>query len=208
MKMHAPARANQGDLPNLLDTLTVAVTTLDAVGVENYRELYLYVVGTTGDEVVRDLRVEGGHLIVGPPTAGSTHQLFQDGDFESSRRELLLAELCNIMRIWKWWPKTMASYLRCSEAMLSTWVARSGFTEAPILPRAVIERIERLSIIDRTRHLSGVSDQEMPGWLASKRVGFGRRSIDQLIQIEDDGASFIQLVMWTLNSRHHSTTIN
>ncbi|UXC90280.1 hypothetical protein EGM87_14685 [Sphingobium sp. RSMS] len=206
--MHALAKVNQGDLPALLDTLTVAVTTLDAVGVENYRELYLYVMGTTGEEVVRDLRVEDGHLIVGPPADGSTHFVFRDRDFESDRRALLLAELGNIMRIWKWPPKTMASYLRCSEAMLSTWIGRSIYTEVPVLPQAVIVRIKRLSIIDRSRFLSGVSDQDMPRWLSSKRASFGRRSIEQLIQIEDESASFIQLVLWSLNSRQNTTAIN
>lgn len=59
---------HQRDLPGLFDTLTVAVTTLEAVGVASYQQLYLYVVGETPDRVVRDLRVENGHLIVGPLT--------------------------------------------------------------------------------------------------------------------------------------------
>lgn len=203
--LQSPTR---GDLPALLDILTVAVTTLDAVGVENYRELYLYVMGTTGNDVVRDLRVENGQLIVGPPASGDTYHAFCDNNFEGDRRVLLIAELGNIMSIWRWSAETMASYLRCSEAMLFTWVSRSVGPEVPILPHKLVERIKRLSIIDQIRFLVGVSDQDMPRWLSRKRPGFNQRSIEELIQADNQGFEFIQLVLWSLNNGQQAATVN
>lgn len=92
--------------------------------------------------------------------------------------------------------------------MLSTWIARPACTEVPVLPRIVVERIKRLSIIDQTRFLSGISDEEMPRWLSRKRDGFGQRSIGQVLQTDEAGGSFIQLVLWSLNSPQHASAIN
>lgn len=199
---------NEGDLPALLDALTVAVTTLDAVGVESYRELYLYVMGTTRDDIMRDLRVENGQLIVGPPATIDTYQAFRDEEFEGNQRVLLLAELGGIMRTWKWSPKTTASYLRCSEAMLFTWVARSSGAEVPILPHKLVERIKRLFIIDQIRFLAGVADHDMPRWLSRKRWGFNRRSIEEVIQNDNHSSDFIQLVLWSLNCPRRAVAFN
>ncbi|MBJ7438031.1 MAG: hypothetical protein JHD35_03260 [Sphingopyxis sp.] len=205
--MSAMMEASNGDLPTLLDTLTIAVTTLDAVGVESFNELYLYVVGTTADQVVRDLRVEDGQLIVGPPGHALAYESFIDRDFEATRRALMLAELCSIMRIWRWSPATMAAYLRCSAGILSAWVGRSAWVDVPALPRSVVERFKRLSLLDRTRSICGVADQDMPNWLSSKRPSFGRRSIEQVLQSEDI-ADFIQLVMWSLNGPQHTSVLH
>jgi len=201
------AQTCRGDLPQLLDMLTVAVTTLDAVGVEGYRELYLYIMGTAGDDVVRDLRVEDGQLIVGPPTSNAAYPAFMDHDFEGNRRALLLADLCYIMRIWKWSLATMADYLHCSEAMLSTWIGRSSSVDVPTVPKAVIDRIKRLLIIDQARFLSGIADCEMPCWLTATRKVFGQRSIEEIL-FSEDGADYAQLVMWGLNSEPRNRSLH
>jgi len=203
----AVVQTSQGDLPALLDTLTVAVTTLDALGVEGYQELYLYIMGTAGEDVVRDLRVEDGHLIVGPPASSVMFPTFMDRDFETNRRALLLADLCYIMRIWKWPLPTMAGYLHCSEAMLAMWIGRSSGVDIPVVPRAVIDRIKRLFIIDQARFLSGIADCEMPCWLSAKRKSFGQRSIEQILLCEDV-ADYNQLVMWGLNGGARTTVLH
>jgi len=185
----------------------VAVTTLDAVGVESYRELYLYVVGTTADEVVRDLRVEDGHLIVGPPTDRFSFPQFLDHEFEANRRALMLADLCYIMRIWKWPTATMAGYLRCSEAMLSTWIGRSAGIDIPMVPRAVVERIKRLSMIEQARYLLGISDLHIPTWLSANRTAFARRSVEGILQ-DGDSCEFNQVLMWALNRPNKAISVH
>ena len=190
---------SQGDLPELLDTLTAAVTALDAVGVDGYKELYLHVIGTTAERSVRDLRVEKGRLIVGPPTDDVVIDTYLDHEFGATRSALVLAELISIMRIWRWSLSTMASYLHCSQGALSAWLGRPAWLGVSPLPYSVMQKTMALSILDRARSLSGVTDQAMPNWLSSCRPIFGRRSIEEVLR-SDDNADFVQLVMWTLNS--------
>jgi hypothetical protein len=196
-----------GDLPELLDTLTVAVTTLDAFGVDSYRQLYLYVVGTTAENVVRDLRVEDGCLTVGPPTDRFTFPTFLDNEFEANRRALLLADLCYIMRIWQWSTATMAEYLRCPEALLMNWIGRSASWDVPTVPPVVVERIKRLLMIEQARYLLGVSDQQIPAWLMASRPAFAQRTIEELL-LGGDLCEFNQVVFWALNRADKTVTIH
>lgn len=195
------------DLPALLDTLTTAVTTLDAVGVERYEQLYLYVIGETATNLVRDLRVENGHLIVGPPIEAGNDWSRQNWDEDVEERVQLLSQLHNIMRLWGWPTEKMATYLGCSPSILCCWTRSMSRVNAPVFPQSVMEKIRRLAMVDLARSLSGVTDREMPLWLENQRVGFGRRSISQLLE-SDDRSDFCQLLLWSLNSRQRRPTVH
>ena len=201
------AQTSQGDLPALLDILTVAVTTLDAFGLDGYSELYLYVVGTAAGEIARDLRIEDGHLNVGPPTSALTFPPFIDHDFEANRRALLLADLCYILKTWKWSAAGMARYLRCSQAMLATWIGRSSGIDVPAVPRPVVERIKRLSMIDQTMFLLGIPDRDRPAWLSRKRSCFSQRSVQSML-LGGDPCEFAQVLMWALNSAPRTAMVH
>lgn len=197
----------QRDLPALFDTLTVAVTTLDAIGVERYHQLYLYVVGETPNRVVRDLRVENGHLIVGPPVDADSKESCPCWNDEVQNRSLLLSQLREIMRLWGWPLDKMSTFLGCSPETLASWVRTISRYNAPVFPRSINEKIRRLAMIDLARSLSGITDQELPSWLERQRLGFGRRSIQQLLESEDR-SDFCQLLLWSLNRRQRKTTVH
>jgi len=196
--MDVQNEAVSGDLPELLDALTVAVTTLDAVGVDRFRDLYLYVVGMSGDRVVRDLRMEDGKLIVGPPQSQHLYPTYFAGEFEANRRALMLADLCYLMHMWNWSPSVVAGYLRCTESLLLLWIRSSTGVSPPRIPVTVTTRIKRLSVVDQIRTIGGIMDRETPGWLAKRRTAFGARSIEQIL-LSDDATGYAQVVMWGLN---------
>lgn len=193
-----PQASSQGDLPALLDTLTVAVTTLDAMGIDGYRDLYLYVVGTAGGEVARDLRVEDEQLTVGPPQSHHAIPLIFDPDLTAVRRALLLSDLRCIMKTWAWSAERMAAYLRCTPAMLSGWIGRPAGIEIPRLPQPIVERIRRLSVVEQVLALQAAPETERPAWLTKTRPCFAGRTAEAVL-LEGNEREYAQLLMWALN---------
>ncbi|MHB9880380.1 hypothetical protein ACSMXM_12090 [Pacificimonas sp. ICDLI1SI03] len=197
----------RGDLPDLLDTLIEAVTALDAVGVEGYRDLYLYVVGTSNDRHARNLWVENRHLIVGPPCQLKAYSPYSNFEMEASRRNALFANLHQVILAWKWSTQEAARHLHCSEAMISLWIGRSTSADIPCLPRSIAERIIRLSMVDQARCLLGITNEDVPTWLSAERAAFGWRSIHEMLVSGGDG-DFRQLMMWALNKVNRAVAVH
>lgn len=201
------AELRQGDLPDLLDALTVAVTTLDAVGAHGFRDLYLYVVGTSEGEGSRDLRLEDGQLIVGPYRSRGGRLTGAVSDQNTARRSALLVGLCHIMTSWKWSEEMTATYLGCSEAMLERWIEPANVVAPCFIPRTVEERMQRLLMVDQARCLLDICDSAMPGWLTARRVGFGRQSVMDML-LKGDDCGFRRVMMWTLNKPATSSLVH
>jgi len=194
-----------GDLPDLLDSLTIVVTTLEAIGAERYFGLYLHVVGCTDNAIERRLCIEGESLTIGPPGSNIVMPDYFEGEFEANRRALLLADLCYILKTWRWSAGTTAGYLGCSEGFLCTCIGRSTNIDVPILPNYMVLSIKRLIMIDEARCLAGISDRALPAWLNATRPFMDNRTIQEVL-LNGDPREFNQLLLWTLNVSSEAST--
>jgi len=195
------------DLPQLLDLLTNAVTTLDAAGVESYGDLYLYVTGCRGGQSIGNLAIENGRLSLEMLARSVKLPRYLHDEHEDNRRALLLAELCYIMWHWRWGAAEVSDYLGCTTAQLDGWIRRSQNDSMPALPEMVVHRMRRLAIIEHHRHTNGVSDAYVAHWVREPRSGFGGRSINDLL-CSDGEAGFRRIAIWLLNTLGPSPTIH
>ena len=200
-------QGNRQDLPQLLDYLTNAVTTLDAAGVESYSDLYLYVTGCRGPRCSGNLTIENGRLSLEIMEGRVTLPRYLYDAHEDNRRALLLAELCYIMWHWRWGATEVSDYLGCTTAQFDGWIRRSQDNSMPALPDSVIYRMRRLAIIEHHRHTNGISDAYVAHWVREPRSGFGGRSINDLL-CNDGEAGFRRIEIWLLNTVSPSPTIH
>jgi hypothetical protein len=191
--------ARKRDLPGLLDILTSAVTTLDAYGVDGYSDLYLYVSGHRGDEVVTELAVEKNRFWMSEAGLGGTVPRYIRADEEGNRRSLLVAELCYAMFHWHLGSDDIAGYLGCGTYLLDRWIAdaRSGNGSA-VLSVAIANDIRRLVIVESERIILGIPDGMAADWVRQPRSAFGGRSIADLL-LNDGEIGFRRIQMFLLN---------
>lgn len=194
MISYAPDPGN--DLPALLDLLTVAVTTLDAVGVERYKDLRLHVIGVTGRHASRELTVAGGRLIldaqqdepVGSPSLAN---------LDRRRRARLVAELEYIMPVWNWSVGTMSAYLGWAEETLQDWMDLNPSSDTPPLSSGVADKVTRLLAIDQLRCFAGVPDEKVSAWLSRPRPELEGSSIAAIL-LTANGPAFTRLLLWAV----------
>lgn len=189
------------DLGQLLDTLTAAVTTLDAGGTDEFGDLYLYVAGRRGGAPHVELGLEGGRMWLA--TAGSPSPLPRfvgHGQTGSSRRALLIAGMCLAVASWRLDLDDLAGYLGCGRVLLQRWIAqaRDEHAEACDMPEAIAARVRRLAAVDAERLNAGIGDDIVADWLRTPRVAFSGRSVLELM-LEDDEIGLRRIQLWMLN---------
>lgn len=184
------------DLPALLDLLTVAVTTLDSVGVEQYRDLRLHVVGLTGARQSRALTVDGDRLVLESPSDEIVPPISLR-HIDTNRRMRLVAELHDVMSIWGWSCSKTAGYLGWQEATLSAWLDLSSTAETPPLPQGIVDKVTRLLMVDQARYFAGIPDEWASSWLRRPRPALEGRSAEDVV-LSGDRFDFVRLMMWAL----------
>lgn len=194
---HVPAGR---DLPQLLDRLTTAVTALDAVGADAYRDVFLYVSAYRGDRALAELAIEGENLWMS--SEGKRLTLLSDtrDDDEANRRALLLVETCFLTWFWRLELDDLASYLGCGPVLLQRWMAqaRDAAEDVPNLPLSVMHRIRRLVVVEHERTMLGIPDDGVVTWLREARTAFGGRSVLSLL-LDDGEQGFRRVQLWLLN---------
>lgn len=191
-------RARGQDLPELLDLLTNAVTTLDAAGVDSYGDVYLHVTARRDGRSFGRLSIESGRLSLETVEPRVRMPSYVHTDHEGNRRALLLAELCYIIWEWRWDVDDVADYLGCGPELLDRWIRQSQGPDAPVLPEAVAQRVRRAAVLEHHRVILGVSDVDVADWLRLPRLAFGNRSILQLLCCDGE-PGFRRIEIWLLN---------
>lgn len=182
------------DLPALLDLLTVAVTTLDAVGAEHYRDLRLHVVGLTPDSVSRELHVENGQMVLSAPGSDErgTASL---RELDRRRRTRMIADLKDVLLIWTWPNAKAASFLGWEEETLAAWLEFDPSSETPPLPPGIAGKVMQLLMLDQARRFSMVPDEHAESWLTKEHVDFSNRSAEAIL-LAGDRLDFSQVMTW------------
>ena len=186
------------DLPQLLDLLTNAVTTLDAAGVDSYGDVYLHVTARRDGHSFGKLSIEGGRLSLETNEPGIRVPPYVQSDHDGNRRALLLADLCYIMWHWRWDGNDVADYLGCGPTLLDRWIQQSQGPDVPVLPEAVAQRVRRVAVLEHHRMILGVPDVEAPDWIRLPRLAFGNRSILDLLCCDGE-VGFRRIEIWLLN---------
>ena len=193
-------REGSQDLPQLLDRLTTAVTALDAVGADAYRDVFLYVSAYRGSRALAELAIEGENLWLSSEDKRLSLRTDILDDDEANRRAMLLVETCFLAWFWQLEICDLAGYLGCGPVLLERWItqARDAGEPVPSLPSSVMHRIRRLVVVEHERTMLGVPDDEVVTWLREARPAFGGRSILRLL-IEDGEQGFRCVQLWLLN---------
>jgi len=188
-----------GDLPELMDILTTAVTTLDAVGADAYRDVYLYVSGCRAGEPVTELAIERGELWVSAAGTRPSPPSYRRGDDEGDRRALLIAQLVFAMWHWRVTDAEVARYLGCARPLLDRWIAaaRDG-DRTSVVPASILNDVRRFVIVEAERHILGVPDHATPRWVRESRAELGGRSV--LGALFNDGeVGFRSIQCWMMD---------
>jgi len=195
------------ELPALLDVLTMAVTTLDAAGMDRCSDVYLYIAGYRGGQRVSDLTVECGQLSLTPARVFRAGRLAAQPADMANRRALLIAQFCYLSWHWQWEVQEAADYLGCSTQILDNWIAAAARSDVPNPPTFVVARMRRAIALEYQRQLIGVDDDDVADWLRARRKAFGGRSVLELLSMEGE-TGFRRVNLWLLNAMPASRTLH
>lgn len=189
-----------GDLPQLLQMLTVVVTTLDAVGADGYRNCYVYISGSKDGAPMTELAVEDGRMWVSGEGQSPRTPRYRRAANSGEDRALLMAQLYYAMWYWRIDAENMADHLGCGTYLLDRWMANAREADAePIaLPSIVAQRMRHIAIIEHQRLAAAVPDSFVADWIREARPALCNRSIIDLL-FNDGEAGFRRVQLWLLN---------
>lgn len=184
----------RGDLPALLEVFTLAVTTLDAIGAQEFSDLSLRVKGVAGRGRSHDLVLDSGQMLVcssGVPCGVEGTVGIQQLMLAAQVRELLAA--------WKWSAAKAARYFRCTRPALSELLGSKLGSEMTPQMRSFERRAQALLLIDLLRTCLQGSAQEAACWVSEKRRQLGGKSIEMLAG-EQEPLFLERILAWSLGS--------
>lgn len=192
--MQALINLKKGDLPNLLEVFTLAVTTLDAVGAQEFSDLSLHVKGVARPGQSHDLMLSSGQMLICPTGAHGERR-----EMPSMKHLMLAAQLRELLATWRWSTAKAARYFRCSQSALGR--ALTPLTgDEPMTGIARFEsRARTLLFIELLRVICGIPSEEAQKWLNQNRTQLGGKSIE-LVAIRQEPFYLERILTWSLSS--------
>ncbi|RZK02409.1 MAG: hypothetical protein EOO76_07095 [Novosphingobium sp.] len=192
--MQALINLKRGDLPTLLEVFTLAVTTLDAVGAQEFSDLSLHVKGVARPGQSHDLMLSAGQMLICP--AG---QHVGRRAIPSMKHLMLSAQIRELLATWKWPIAKAARYFRCTQSALDQ--ALTPWTGGE--PSTGVARFEAqarsLLFVELLRMIRDVLPEDTPKWLAQERTHLGGKSIETII-LQQEPFFVERILTWSLSS--------
>lgn len=166
----------QGDLPALLDQLTVVVTTLESFGVQNFTHLSVHVQGALPRCSNIHLVLANGEMIV-----TSQRPLLPDTSEMQTDWLTLVAHANQIMSGWGWSFVEAAQLFGCDLSRAELLLKPGGYPLGVTETQSVEAKVRCLIIVDMIRTIVASNFDDAYSWVNAPRAELEGKSLQQYL---------------------------
>lgn len=166
----------QGDLPALLDQLTVVVTTLESFGVQNFTHLSVHVQGALPRCSNIHLVLANGEMIV-----TSQRPLLPDTSEMQTDWLTLVAHANQIMSSWGWSFAEAAQLFGCDLSRAELLLKPRDYPAKPAQTQSIATKVRCLIIVEMMRTIVACDFDDAFAWVNAPRDELEGKSLQQYL---------------------------
>lgn len=166
----------QGDLPALLDQLTVIVTTLESFGVQNFTHLSVHVQGALPRCSDVHLVLANGQMIV-----TSQRPLLLNSTEMQADWLTLVAHVNQIMSAWGWSFAEASQLFGCDLASAERLLQPGGCPVELAETQSVETKVRCLIIVEMMRTIVACDFEDASSWVNAPRAELEGKSLQQYL---------------------------